>query len=155
MVSLNFFVICHVFVELFWLLYYNFFKEVIFPMKTSSTSLRLKQLLKERGLKQTDILSMAQPYCEKTGIKLSKNDLSQYVNGHAEPGQEKLLLLGSVLDVSEAWLMGYDTPMKRKDFSPKEARKDFSLIEKYSMLEEKDRQLIMELIDSLLKKGGH
>lgn len=132
-----------------------FFKEVILPMKTSSTSLRLKQLLKERGLKQTDILSMAQPYSEKMGIKLSKNDLSQYVNGHAEPGQEKLLLLGSVLDVSEAWLMGYDTPMKRKDFSPKEARKDFSLIEKYSMLEEKERQLIMELIDSLLKKGGH
>ena len=44
---------------------------------------------------------------------MNKNDLSQYVNGKTEPGQEKLTILGLALNVNEAWLMGYDVPMER------------------------------------------
>lgn len=124
-------------------------------MKISTTSQRLKQLMQKRRLKQIDILNMSRPYCEKSGIKLSKNDLSQYVNGKVEPRQEKLYILGSALNVDEAWLLGYDVPMERKNFSSREARKDFLLIEKFSLLEEKDQKLILSLIDSLLEKAGH
>lgn len=81
---------------------------------TSNTSLRLKQIMRERGLKQVDILKLAQPYCEKFNIKLGKSDLSQFVSGKVEPGQWKLTILGLALDVSEAWLMGYDVPMARE-----------------------------------------
>lgn len=84
-------------------------------MKTTCTADRLNELMKERSLKQIDVLRAAEPFCEKYGIKLAKNDLSQYVNGKVEPGQEKLTILGLALNVSEAWLMGYDVPKDREN----------------------------------------
>ena len=79
-----------------------------------TTADRLKQIMAQRDLKQTDILRMAKPYCEKYNIKMGKSDLSQFVNGKVEPGQWKLTILGLALNVSEAWLMGLDVPMERK-----------------------------------------
>lgn len=79
-------------------------------MKKVTTSQRLKEIMKERGLKQVDILELAKPFCDKYNVKLNKNDLSQYVSGKVEPGQYKLSILGYALNVSEAWLMGYDVP---------------------------------------------
>lgn len=83
-------------------------------MKKSNTADRLKQIMAERKIKQVDILRSAKPFCDKYGVKLAKNDLSQYVNGKVEPGQEKLTILGLALNVSEAWLMGFDVPMGRE-----------------------------------------
>lgn len=80
----------------------------------ATTADRLKQIMAQRNLKQTDILRMAKPYCEKYNIKMGKSDLSQFVNGKVEPGQWKLTILGLALNVSEAWLMGLDVPMERK-----------------------------------------
>ncbi len=82
-------------------------------MKKVTTSERLKQIMSDRGLKQVDILNLAAPYCQKYGIKLMRNDLSQYVNGKVVPGQHKTYILGLALNVNEAWLMGYDVPMDR------------------------------------------
>lgn len=82
-------------------------------MKKYTTSYRLKQIMTERNLKQVDILNMAYPYCKKFGVKLGKNDLSQYVSGKVEPGQNKLFILGLALNVNEAWLMGFDVPMEK------------------------------------------
>lgn len=86
-------------------------------MKSENTSTRLKQILKERNLKQVDVLELAKPYCKKYNIKLGKTDLSQYVSGKVEPGSDKLGILGHALNVSETWLMGYDVPMERKEAS--------------------------------------
>lgn len=82
-------------------------------MKKFNTSDRLKQILSERNLKQVDILRLAEPYCKKYGVKLNKNDLSQYISGKVEPGQNKLYILGLALNVSEVWLMGYEVPMNK------------------------------------------
>lgn len=87
----------------------------LFTMQT--TAQRLKQIMAERNLKQSDILQMAQPYCDKYHIKLNKSDLSQFVNGKVIPGQWKLTILGLALGVSESWLMGLDVPMEREKFS--------------------------------------
>lgn len=84
-------------------------------MKKENTAIRLKQIMEERQLRQVDILTKCQPFCEKFRIKLGRNDLSQYVNGKVEPGQEKLTILGLALNVNEAWLMGYDVPMERNN----------------------------------------
>lgn len=82
-------------------------------MKVATTSQRLNQIISERHIRQIDIIESAKPFSEKYGVKLNKNDLSQYVNGKNEPGQEKLTILGLALNVNEAWLMGYDVPMER------------------------------------------
>lgn len=75
-------------------------------MKQFTTSQRLEQIMRSRNMRQVDILNAAEPYCRKYGIKLGKNDLSQYVSGKVEPGQDKLTILGLALNVSEAWLSG-------------------------------------------------
>ena len=68
----------------------------------------LKKIMDQKGLRQVDILKRAEPFCDKYNIKLGKNDLSQYINGKVEPGQEKLSILSLALGVSETWLMGYE-----------------------------------------------
>lgn len=84
-------------------------------MKRESTAVRLKQIMKEHNLRQVDILEKCKPFCQKFGVKLGRNDLSQYVNGKVEPGQEKLTILGLALNINEAWLMGFDVPMERNE----------------------------------------
>lgn len=75
-------------------------------MKTSTTAERLKQWLRENNAKQVDILTRAEPFVKQYGIRLNKNDISQYISGKVEPGQKKLFILAKALNVSEAWLMG-------------------------------------------------
>ena len=80
-----------------------------------TTTDRLRQIMAERGLKQVDILRLCQPYIRRYGIRLGRNDLSQYLSGKCEPGQRKLFLLGQALRVNEAWLMGFDVDRARED----------------------------------------
>lgn len=82
-------------------------------MKDKNTAARLKELMNERGLKQIDILNKSLPYCKKYGVSMTKPDISQYVSGKNKPSQEKLVILGMALNVSEAWLMGFDVPRER------------------------------------------
>lgn len=84
-------------------------------MDKVTTSDRLKQIMKERGLKQADILRMVKPIAKRFGddVGIGSNALSQYVQGKVLPRQDKLTLLGLALNVSEAWLMGYDVPKER------------------------------------------
>lgn len=86
-------------------------------MEKTSTSIRLKQLMSERNLRQVDILEACKPYSDRFGIQIQKSDLSQYVSGKTEPKQDKLSILGMALGVNEAWLMGYDVPSERTEFS--------------------------------------
>ena len=82
-------------------------------MKITNTSNRLKEIMKEENLKQVDIIKKASYFSSKYNAKITKTDLSQYVAGKVEPGQAKLFVLASALNVNEAWLMGYDVPKAR------------------------------------------
>ena len=121
-------------------------------MKRENTAIRLKQLMQERSLKQVDILEMTKPYCAKYDVKMNKSDLSQYVSGKVEPNQDKLFVLSRALRVNEAWLMGFDVE-KEKEFSGKEASKDIDLIQKFSLLNKRDQERVMNMIDSMLKRS--
>lgn len=65
---------------------------------------RIKEGMRIRGLKQVDII-------ERTGI--NKGALSSYISGRYSPKQTNIHLISKALNVSEAWLMGYDVPMER------------------------------------------
>lgn len=82
-------------------------------MRKFTTADRLNQIIRERNIKQVDVLRACLPYCEKYNIQLKKNDLSQYVSGRIEPKQDKLSVLAMGLNVNEVWLMGYDVPPGR------------------------------------------
>ena len=114
-----------------------------------NTSIRLKQIMAERRLKQVDIVNLAKPYCEQYNVKLSKSDLSQFVSGKVEPGQWKLTILGLALDVSEAWLMGLDVPRSRSEQSATDSGS--GLNPDYYELTAENRTLVDDLIAKLLK----
>ena len=78
----------------------------------NTTASRLQQIMGERNLKQVDVITLSKVHQKELGVKLGKSALSQYINGKSTPDQEKLVLLARTLGVSEAWLMGYDVPMK-------------------------------------------
>ena len=80
-------------------------------MKSSTTSMRLQYLMDSRGLKQIDILRAVLPYATEAGLKMNRSDISQYVSGKVEPGQDKLAVLAKALHVDPVWLMGIDVPM--------------------------------------------
>ena len=82
-------------------------------MQESLTSKRLKQIMSERNLRQVDILEKSKQYQKELNIKMGKSTLSQYVSGKSVPAQKQLYLLSKTLNVSEAWLMGYDVDIKR------------------------------------------
>lgn len=73
---------------------------------------RLRYIMNERSLRQVDILNKVKPLAEKYGVRIKKNDLSQYVNGKVEPNQDRIYILAAALGVSEAWLLGYDVPQE-------------------------------------------
>lgn len=60
---------------------------------------RIKDAMLKSGLKQADIV-------KKTGI--NKGALSSYLSGKYEPKQTNIYKLASVLNVSPAWLLGYN-----------------------------------------------
>lgn len=120
-------------------------------MDRVSTAERLKQLMNERNLKQVDILNLSLPLCAKYNVKMNKSDISQYVSGKVEPSQEKLVILGMALNVTESWLMGFDVPMERKDTSEK-ATDDFNFFYKFSLLNERDKTIVLDMIDSMLSR---
>ena len=116
-----------------------------------TTATRLRKIMEERRLKQVDILTLSLPYCQKFNVKMNKSDISQYVSGKVEPSQEKLVVLGMALNVSEGWLMGLDVSPVRKD-TASEATEDSDLLFKISLLSQKDKDTILDMIDLMLSR---
>ena len=47
--------------------------------------------------------------------KIPKASISQYLSGYASPKADRIYLRANALNVSEAWLMGYDVAIETKD----------------------------------------
>lgn len=72
---------------------------------------RLKEAMEARGLKQADVIRLAEPVGAPQGIRLGKSHMSQYVSGKTEPRRDVLKVLAQTLGVSQLWLAGEDVPM--------------------------------------------
>ena len=121
-------------------------------MKKSTTAARLHYLMTSRNLKQIDILRAAEPYAAQFNIKMNRSDISQYVSGKVEPGQDKLTILGLALNVSEAWLMGYDVPAER-EIPPITALRDGrtkEYVQLFELLNDDQKDMIIHAIKGIL-----
>ena len=65
---------------------------------------RLAEALKFRGIRAIRL-------SEETGVP--KGAISYYLKGKSYPKAERLKLICETLDVSEAWMLGYNVPMER------------------------------------------
>lgn len=71
-------------------------------MPNGSFSDRLKQSMDSAGIKQADLIRLA----ENQGKKLGKSQVSQYVSGKTIPRKDVLDVLALVLGVDRDWLLG-------------------------------------------------
>ena len=65
-------------------------------------STRLQHAMHSAGLKQSDLIKLAQDQ----GVKLGKSQLSQYVSGKTVPRRDMLSALAGILQVDADWLRG-------------------------------------------------
>lgn len=66
---------------------------------------RLKHAMRSKNMKPVD-LSI------RTGIP--KSSISYYMSGKSVPKTDRIYLMAKALDVSEAWLLGYDVDVQRE-----------------------------------------
>ena len=78
----------------------------MYKARIESCGQRIAKALDIRGMKQAELCKLA---------KVPKSSLSLYLSGAYEPKQNRIYDMARVLDVSEAWLMGYDVPMERQE----------------------------------------
>lgn len=75
-----------------------------------SIAVRLRRAMDAAGKKQADLV-------RETG--LDRGSISSYLSGKYEPKQKAIYKLAQALNVSEAWLLGYEVPMERSRESKK------------------------------------
>lgn len=107
-------------------------------MADSVFSTRLKALMKEKNIKQIELVHMA----EEKGIKLGKSHISQYVSGKTVPRKEILAFLADALDSDTEWLIGKDETIQGK-ISDSES----SILKSEKMKEENVNSSIIERTD--------
>lgn len=74
---------------------------------------RLRKAMNDNNLRQVDVVEKYENYCKKnniTNLKLTRSHLSMYLSGKFEPSSPRIAILAKILEVSEAWLIGYDVP---------------------------------------------
>ena len=106
---------------------------------------RIETALSIRGMKQCEL-------CEITDIP--KSSLSLYLKGAYEPKQDRIYSISKALNVSEAWLMGYDVPMDRlsvsKATSMEVTENEQKLLELFRRVPESQQQMVLQMIEVAL-----
>lgn len=120
-------------------------------MRDSNVSERLNFYMKTYKINQSSILKKIEDIEKKNNfnIKIKKNDLSQYVAGKVEPGSRKLVLLSLALNVSEAWLLGYNVPMERGSNQLEIHNQEEILLNKIRKLNSEQQKAVINIIDNM------
>lgn len=98
---------------------------------------RLKYALDLREKKAVDL---------SKDLKIPKSAVSQYLSGNRTiKDSKRLFIIAEYLDVSEAWLMGFDVPMERKKQQNNDAKVDIVIKEEMS----EGKELLIEFAKSV------
>lgn len=117
--------------------------------RVSTCAKRLAVALNNNRMKQSEL-------CQLT--KIPKSAISQYISGAFEPKQDRIYLMAKALNVSEAWLMGFDVPMERQEKSlpeePKLSEEEKMLLDLFRLVPEDQQQLVLGMIRAALNSRG-
>ena len=114
----------------------------MYKEKVDSCGNRIAEALKIKGIRQADLCKLA---------KVPKSSLSLYLSGAYDPKQDRIYAMARALNVSEAWLMGYDVPMERqvKKNSPEEPQLtegEEMLLDLFRRIPEDKQELVLQMI---------
>lgn len=99
---------------------------------------RIRQGMELRGMKAVDLV-------QATGI--GKSAISQYISGKYEPKQVAIHKIAKALNVSEAWLMGYDVPIQRaEEIKTVVSKEETELLDMYHKLDTLDKKELFKWI---------
>lgn len=104
---------------------------------------RLKEAMVLRNITQAELCTLT---------KISKSAISQYLSGNFKPKQNRIYILAKALNVSEAWLMGYDVSPTRTE---KDDHNPFSLPDISKLSKTHNYDLIPILSEIMDKLGGN
>lgn len=93
---------------------------------------RLRLALDRTGMKQNELAKI---------VGISKGTVSQYLSGMCTPKTDKIYYMAKALQVSPAWLMGFDEP----DY----IIKDDVLIEKIDKLSPSSKEALKKYVEFL------
>lgn len=107
---------------------------------------RIAKALDIKGMKQVELCKLA---------NVPKSSLSLYLSGAYEPKQDRIYDMAKALNVSEAWLMGYDVPMERtkeknSPAEPKLTEGEQILLDLFRRVPENQQQLVLQMIRAAL-----
>jgi transcriptional regulator with XRE-family HTH domain len=119
----------------------------MYKAKVDSCGNRIAEALKTKGMRQADLCKLA---------NVPKSSLSLYLSGAYEPKQDRIYDMAKVLNVSEAWLMGYDVPMERQEQKstpeePKLTEGEKMLLNLFRKIPEDKQELVLQMIEVALK----
>ena len=113
----------------------------MYSARKESCGKRIAKALSAREMKQSEL-------CKLTNIP--KSSLSLYLSDAYEPKGDRIYLIAKVLNVSEAWLMGYDVPMEKNKKTEPTAQDD-KLSDNKKQLIDFVKTVPEEKVDLLLK----
>ena len=74
---------------------------------------RLKEIMDIKNLRQVDLVRLAEPVGEESGIHLSKSHISQYLSGKSQPRRDILKVMAQALGVNQQAAPSADPVMLR------------------------------------------
>lgn len=103
---------------------------------------RIKEGMQLRGMNQADLVAA-------TGI--GKSAISQYISGKYVPKQDATYLIAKALNVSEAWLMGYDVPLTRiEQIKTTITKEEKAFLDLFNCLDSADKENLSNYIKNVL-----
>ena len=115
----------------------------MYKKRVETCGQRLAKALGIKDMRQADLCKLA---------KVPKSSLSLYLSGAYEPKQDRIYEMAKALNVSEAWLLGYDVPMERQDvMNPSPSETELTegeqiLLDLFRRVPEDKQQMLLNLI---------
>lgn len=107
-------------------------------MKKDTFSNRLQKAINLNNIKPVELANA-------TGI--DKSLISCYLSGKYKPGEENLSILAKKLDVSQAWLEGYDVPINEQSANIEFDELEILYSKTKKILTEDDKDMIRFVIE--------
>lgn len=112
-------------------------------MKHLITAKRLQTALANANMKPQEL-------SDKSNV--SKSSISQYINGSHAPSNISSGKMSKVLGVNPLWLMGFNVEMT-DTISAKTAEVDAELTYKFSLLNARDKKIVLDMINSMIERS--
>lgn len=110
----------------------------MYSQRQENCSQRIAKALELRGMRQSELRKLT---------KIPKSSMSLYLSGAYEPKQDRIYSIAKALNVSEAWLMGYDVPMSRNENTPNKqelTESEEKMLNLFRLLTEENQKVIVE-----------